>query len=76
MMSVRLIALENFPGIRPFGIGETWRRLLAKCFLWVTGQEAKAACWTEQLAGGGGAGFEVAIHSMRLLREHHLQKEE
>ena len=44
MISGRLIALDKSPGIRPFGIGETWRRLLAKCLLWVTGQEAKAAC--------------------------------
>ena len=29
LMSVRLIALDKSPGIRPVGIGETWRRLLA-----------------------------------------------
>ena len=71
MMSGRLIALEKCPGIRPVGIGETWRRLLAKCLLRVTGQEAKAACDTEQLAGGVEAGIEGAIHSMRLLWEQH-----
>ena len=54
MMSGRLIALDKCPGIRPVGIGETWRCLLAKCLLQVTGQEAKAACGTEQLTGGGG----------------------
>ena len=52
MMSGRLIAVDKCPGIRPVGIGETWRCLLAKCLLQVTGQEAKAACGTEQLTGG------------------------
>ena len=66
MMSGRLIALDKSPGIKPVGIGETWRRLLAKCLLWVSGQEAKAACGTEQLAGGVEAGIEGAINSVRL----------
>ena len=38
MMSGRLIVLDKSPGIRPVGIGETWRRLLAKCLLQVTGK--------------------------------------
>ena len=46
MMSVRMIALEKGPGVRPVGIGETWRRLLAKCVLRVAGEEDKAACGT------------------------------
>ena len=58
MMSSRLIALDKCPGIRTVGIGETWRHLLAKCLMWVTGQEAKAACGTEQLARGVEAGIE------------------
>ena len=66
MMSCRLIVLEKSPGIRPVGIGETWRRLLAKCLLRVTGQEAKAACGTEHLEGGAEAGIEGAIHATRL----------
>ena len=35
--------------------------------LWVIGQEAKAACGTEQLVGGVEAGIEGGIHAMRLL---------
>ena len=42
-MSGRLIALDKHPGIRPVGVGETWRRLMAKCMLQVMGPEAKAA---------------------------------
>ena len=37
LMSGRLIALDKQPGIRPVGVGETWRRLMAKCLLKVSG---------------------------------------
>ena len=30
LMSSRLIALDKQPGIRPVGVGETWRRLMEK----------------------------------------------
>ena len=40
---------------------------MAKCLLQVTGQEAKAACRTEHLAGGVETGIEIKIHAMRIL---------
>ena len=43
LMSGRLIALDKQPGIRPVRVGDTWRRLMAKCLLKVVGPEAKAA---------------------------------
>ena len=46
LMSGRLIALDKQPGIRPVGVGGTWRRLMAKCLLEVAGPEAKSACGT------------------------------
>ena len=46
-----MIALDKQTGVRPVGVGETWRRLMAKCVLQITGQEYKDACGTEQLAG-------------------------
>ena len=52
LVSGRLIALDKQPGIRPVEVGETWRRLVAKCLLKVAGPEAKTACGTTQLAGG------------------------
>ena len=76
LMSSRLIALEKIPGIRPVGIRETWRRLLAKCLLRVSGQESKAACETEQLAGDVEAGIEGAIHAARLQWAQHSQEED
>ena len=75
-MSGRLIVLDKIPGIRPVGIGETWRRLLAKCLLRVSGQEAKAAWDTEQLAGSVEAGIEGAIHAARLQCTQHSQEED
>ena len=71
MMSGRLIVLDKNPGIRPVGIGETWQRLLAKCLLPVTGQEAKVACGTEQLAGRVEAGIKVVIHAAHLQWAQH-----
>ena len=44
LTSGRLIALDKHPGFRPFGVGETCRRLMVKFILRVTGKEAKAAC--------------------------------
>ena len=76
IMSGRLIALDKQPGIRPVGVGETCRRLMAKCLLRVTGQEVKAACGTDELAGGVEAGIEDGIHAMRVLWEEHLQEED
>ena len=52
LMSGRLIALDKQPGIRPAGVGETWRRLMAKCLLKIAGPEAKSSCGTIQLTGG------------------------
>ena len=57
-MSAQFITIDKHPGFRPVGVGETWRRLMAKCVLWVTSQEAKDACGTEQMVGGVEAGIE------------------
>ena len=49
---------------------------MAKCLLWVTGQEAKAACGTEQLTKGVEAGIEGGIHAMRIIWPEHSQEED
>ena len=41
LMLVPLIDLDKCPGVKPVGVGETWRRMLAKCVLVVTGEEVK-----------------------------------
>ena len=72
MMSGRLIALNKQQRIRPVRVGETCRRLMAKCLLWVKGQEVKAACGTKQLAGGMEEGIEGGIHAMCILFRENL----
>ena len=76
LMSNRLLALDKCPGVRPVGIGEIWRRLLAKCVLKVAGGEAKEACGNTQLCAGLEAGIEGAVHAARSLWEENEEEEE
>ena len=46
MMIGRLVGFDKMPGVRPLGIGDIIRRLVAKCGLKVMGQEATRACGT------------------------------
>ena len=73
MMSSWIIALDKHTGVITVGVGETWQRLMEKCFLWVMGQEDKAACGTEHLSGCVEAGIEGGIHIMILLWQQHSQ---
>ena len=61
-MSGRLIALDKKPGVRPVGVGETWRRLIEKIVLTVTGPEATMAFQDDQICDGTKAGIDGAIH--------------
>ena len=74
-MSGRMITLDKQPGVSPAGVGETWRKLMAKCILRVTVQDPKAACGTEQLAVILEPVIEGGIHAMRLLWSQHSQEE-
>ena len=58
LMSGLLTDLNKCPRLRPVGVGDIWRRILAKCVLVVTGAEAKEACRTEHICGGLEAGIE------------------
>jgi len=59
-----LVALDKGPGTRPVGIGEVYRRLMAKCLLNVAGHKATVACGTSNLCAGLPAGIEGALHAM------------
>ena len=51
-MSGRMVVLNKQPGVRPVGIGETWRRLFSNIVLKFTGPEATTACQDDQLCAG------------------------
>jgi hypothetical protein len=72
----RLCAVDKCPGVRPLGVGESWRRAIAKMLLLVAGSEAKEACGIDQLCAGLEAGIEGAIHAMQNLWDLHQQEEE
>ena len=62
-----LMALDKCPGICPIGIGEIWRRILAKCVLKVDGANAKDACGNTQMCANLEAGIEGAVHAAQAL---------
>jgi hypothetical protein len=76
IMAGRLVALDKCPGIRPLGVGETWRRAIAKTLLLVAGSEAKEVCGIDQLCAGLEAGIEGSIHAMTQLWKLHQHEEE
>ena len=76
LMLGRFIGLDKCPGVRPVGVGKTWRRMLTKYVLVVTREEAKEACGTEQICGGLEVGIEGGVHAVRLLWQQHAQEED
>lgn len=61
-LSCRLIALDKNPGVRPIGIGDTARRIIAKAILFVVKLDVQdsEATGSLQLCGGQIAGIEAA----------------
>ena len=66
-VACRLIALDKNPGVRPIGVGETVRRLIAKVVLSVLYNDIQSAAGSLQLCAGQLSGCEAAVHSMRKL---------
>ena len=64
-----LIALDKQPGMRPVGVGETWRSIFSKIVLMVTGPEATMACRDDQLCPGLKSGIDGAVHGVRAIWE-------
>jgi hypothetical protein len=76
LMAGRLVALDKCPGVRPIGVGETWRRLAAKATLLVSGCDAKEHCGIDQLCAGLKAGIEGGIHAINELWRQQKEEEE
>ena len=65
LLACRLIALDKNPGIRPIGIGDTARRIIAKAVLHIVKTDVQDACGCVQLCGGQISGIEAAVHAVR-----------
>ena len=66
-LSCRLIALNKNPGVRPVGVCETMRRIVAKAALMIIRQDILEVSGSAQLCAGQLAGVEAAVHAVRLL---------
>jgi hypothetical protein len=65
LLANRLVALDKCPGVRPIGIGECLRRLIAKVVALKTKDEVAAAAKSDQLATSLQAAIEGGAHAMR-----------
>ena len=65
LLACRLIALDKSPGVRPIGIGEIPRRIIAKAVLSVTRGDVQDAVGSIQLCAGQIAGAEAAVHAVQ-----------
>ena len=64
-IACRLIALDKNPGVRPIGIGDTARRIIAKAVLSIVKADIHEASGCMQLCGGQISGIEAALHAAR-----------
>ena len=64
------MSVDKNPGVRPIGIGETSRGIIAKAVLFVVKQDIVDAAGCLQLCAGQCAGCEAAVHAMREIFAH------
>jgi len=60
-----LIPLDKCPGVRPIGVGEVPRRIIAKAILGAIGKDIEEAAGPLQGCAGRDGGCEAAVHAMR-----------
>ena len=66
-VACRLIPLDKQPGVRPIGIGEVPRRIIAKAVLHLVDLDVREACGALQVCAGCEGGCEAAVHAVRQL---------
>ena len=64
-VACRLIPLDNCPGVRPIGVGEVPRRIIAKAILTIIGWDMESVAGPFQLCAGQDGGCEAAEYTMR-----------
>ena len=72
LISCRLVALDKCPGVRPIGIGEVPRCIIAKTILIDVRYDIQSAVGSLQLCAGQISGVEAAVQAVR----ESFQKEE
>ena len=65
LLACRLIALDKHPGVRPIGVGDTARRIIAKAVLSIVGPDIQDALGCLQMCGGQISGIEAAVCATR-----------
>ena len=65
LLACRFIALNKNPGVRPIGIGDTARQIIAKAVISVAKPVIQEASGCLQLCRGQIAGIEAAVHAVR-----------
>ena len=60
-----LVALDKKPGVRPIGVGDTARQIIAKAIMMTLRFDILDVTGTLQLCAGQTAGCEAAIHAVR-----------
>lgn len=63
-VACRLVPLDKNPGVRPIGIGEVPRRIIAKTVLTVVRDDVQEAAGPLQTCAGHQAGCEAAVHAV------------
>ena len=65
LTACRLITLDKGDGsVRPTGVGEAFRRIIAKCVIQITEPDILDATGSFQVSAGQKSGSEAAVHAM------------
>ena len=65
LLACHLIALDKNPEVRPIGVGDVARRIIAKAVIQFAKEDIQQACGCQQLCGGQVSGIEAVVHSVR-----------